>query len=246
MRIQLTAKYLTAFICLAAILGIGHELAHHVAGFAICGEWGYKTFNSFRLAAGCRDRHPDSFWLATLAGPALFNYLPMWIGYAHMRRADRGSKLFGVTLVFATIPIFRIVFSLLHANDEPWIVRHLFGDDPVPFWLMNLAIWLLTVPPMVLAWATMRPRHRIALFLFYLFALPVFVFLVVGVVLENMIVKHHILSDTLWGMPYLVLLAEGVAYLGYHATRQHLWRSDVADDTAHVPPPSSPPNGVPA
>jgi len=42
-------------------------------------------------------------------------------------------------------------------------------------------------------------------------------------VLENMIVKQHILSDTLWGMPYLVLIAEGLAYLGYHLSKQHLW-----------------------
>ena len=233
MHIRLTPKYLAAFVCLAAILGIGHELGHHLAGFAICGEWGYKTFNSFRLAAGCREQHPDTFWLATLAGPVLFNYLPMWIGYLHMRRADLGSKLFGLTLVFATIPIFRVVFSLLHANDEPWVVRQLFGDNPVAFWLMNLAIWLLTVPPVALAWTTIRNRHRVAMLLFYLLGLPMFVFVVVGLVLENMIVKYHILSDTLWGMPYLVLLAEGVAYLGYHVTKRHLW---VPGPTAERPP----------
>lgn len=223
MRVQLTAKYLLAFVCLAAILGIGHELAHHVTGFVICGEWGYKTFNSFKLAAGCPQHHPATFWLATLAGPVLFNYIPIWIGFFHMRRADAGSKLFGMTLVFATIPIMRIVFSVLHANDEPWIVRHLFGDSPLAFWLMNVAIWLLTLPPLILAWRTIQNRHRAFLFLFYLLALPVFVFFVVGIVLENMIVKQHILSDTLWGMPYLVLLAEALAYLGYQLSKQHLW-----------------------
>ena len=31
MRIRLTPTYLLAFVCLAFILGIGHELAHHVA-----------------------------------------------------------------------------------------------------------------------------------------------------------------------------------------------------------------------
>ena len=223
MRIQLTPKYLVAFFCLAAILGIGHELAHHVAGFLICGEWGYKTFNHFELAAGCPQRHPGTYWLATLAGPALFNYLPMWIGFFRMRRADPGSKLYGLTLVFAVIPIMRIVFSVLHANDEPWMISHLFGDSPLAFWLMNVAIWLLTFPPLILAWKTIANRHRFLLFLFYLLALPVFAFFVVGIVLENMIVKHHILSDTLWGMPYLVLLSEVLAYVGYMLSRQHLW-----------------------
>ncbi len=223
MRVQLTPKYLLAFFCLAAILGIGHELAHHVTGFLICGAWGYKSFNSFTLAAGCEQNHPSTSWLATLAGPLVFNYIPMWIGFFRMRRSDAGSKLFGLTLVFATIPIMRIVFSALHANDEPWMIGHLFGRSQLAFWLMNVAIWLLTFPPMILAWRTIENRHRFLLFMFYLLALPVFVFFVVGIVLENMIVKQHILSDTLWGMPYLVLIAEGLAYLGYHLSKQHLW-----------------------
>jgi hypothetical protein len=223
MHIRLTWGYLLAFVYLAAILGIGHELAHHVAGFLICGAWGYKTFNAFYLAKGCEQNHPNTFWVATLVGPLLLNYLPMWIGFLRMRRPDAGSKLFGLTLVFATIPIFRIVFSALHANDEPWVIRQLFGHSQLAFWLMNIAIWLVTLPPLILAWQTIQNRHRFLLFLFYLLALPVFVFVVVGLVLENMIVKQHILSDTLWGMPYLVLIVEGLAYLGYHLTKHHLW-----------------------
>lgn len=220
--IRLTPSYLAAYFCLAALLGIGHELAHHVAGFAVCGDWGHKTFNSFRLAEGCREANPDTFWLATLAGPVLFNYLPMWVGFLMMRRPDAGTRLFGLTLVFATIPIMRIVFSLLGANDEPWMVRLLFGDSRIAFWLMNATIWLLTVPPLVMAWRTIGNRRRAAMFAFYLLALPVVVFVLVGIILEDMIVKHGILADTLWGMPYLVLLAELLAWVGYRLTRRHL------------------------
>jgi len=234
MRIRLTPTYLFAFVCLAFILGIGHELAHHVAGFLICGEWGYKTFNSFRLAAGCQQNHPATYWLPTLVGPLIGNYIPIWIGFARMRRPDVGSKRFGVTLVFATIPVFRIVFSVLGANDEPWMIRQLFGESRVAFWIMNAAIWLLTIPPLILAWKTIHNRHRLVLFLFYLLALPAIVGFVAGTVLENMIVKQHILSNTLWGMPYLVLLAEGLAYLGYHLTKEHLWSVDT-DSAEHGP-----------
>jgi hypothetical protein len=92
--------------------------------------------------------------LATLAGPVLFNYIPIWLGFFHIRRADPGSKPFGLTLVFATIPIMRIVFSALHANDEPWIVRHFCGTSTVAFWTMNVAIWS-PVP-----WASRRWRRR--------------------------------------------------------------------------------------
>ncbi|CAN5793624.1 hypothetical protein BH11GEM1_BH11GEM1_28870 [soil metagenome] len=47
-----------------------------------------------------------------------------------------------------------------------------------------------------------------------------FVFLIVGIVLEiprDYNVKQHILSATLWDMPYLVWPAEALAYVGYFA-----------------------------
>jgi hypothetical protein len=71
--------------------------------------------------------------LATWAGPVLFNDTPIWIGFSHMRRADAGSKPFGLTSVFATIPIMRIGFSAPHANDEPWVVRHFSGNGQFAF-----------------------------------------------------------------------------------------------------------------
>ncbi len=223
MKIQLTPRYLFGFFCLAAIMGISHELAHHVACFIICGDWGYKTFNSFSLCEGCEEAHPDTFWLATLAGPVLFNYIPMWIGFLKMRSGSTSNKLFGVSLVFSTIPIMRIVFSLMGANDEPYMIRLFFGDSTAAFWLMNVAIWLLTIPPLWLAWKTIHNQPKIWIYLFYLLGLPIFVFLFVGIFLENLIVKYHILSDTLWGMPYLILLAEVLAYMGYYTHKKYLY-----------------------
>jgi hypothetical protein len=218
----MTWRFLLAFFCLTAIMGISHELAHHVAGFLICGDWGYKTFNSFMLAEGCRQAHPGSFWLATLAGPVLFNYLPMWIGFHQMRQADPGKRLFGLALVFSTIPIMRIVFSLLGANDEPWLIRLHFGDSSLAFWLMNAAIWALTLPPLVLAWQTIGNRLRPAVYLLFFLGVPVLVFVLVGIVLEDLIIRHKVLADTVWGMPYMVLLAEVLACIGYRKFAPHL------------------------
>lgn len=224
MKIPLTWQYIVAFFCLGALLGIGHELGHHVAGFLVCGEWGYKTFNSFVLAKGCADRHPNTHWLPTLAGPVLFNYLPMWIGYFQMRKADVGARLFGVSLVLATVPIMRIAFSFLGANDEPWVVAHLFGDSRASFWLMNLCIWGLASPPLILAWRTITNRAKPLVFLLFFLGVPIVVFILFGLVLEPLITQHHVLADTVWGMPYMVLLAEAVATLGYAILKPHLRR----------------------
>ena len=234
MKIPLTWQYLLAFFCLGALMGISHELAHHAAGFAICGEWGFKTFNSFVLADGCRQNHPRTFWLATLAGPILFNYVPMWIGFFLMRKPDPGTRLFGVSLIFSTIPIMRIVFSLLGANDEPWMVRLHFGYDPLAFWMMNLCIWALTLPPLILAWRTIGNRYKPLVYGLFFIGVPVLVFFLVGIVLEGLIIKHHVLADTLWGIPYMVLLAEVLATIGYTALKPHLWQ----------PSPTSTPRGL--
>ena len=59
----------------------------------------------------------------------------------------------------------------------------------------------------------------------FLIGVPVLVFFLVGIVLEGLILKRHVLADTLWGTPYMVLLAEVLATIGYTALKPHLWGS---------------------
>ena len=112
-KIPITWRYLLAFYYFGALMGMSHELAHHAAGFAVGGEWGYKTFN------------------------------------------------------------------------------------PLVYGLLFLVV-------------------------------PITVFYLVGIVLEDLINKPHVLSDTVWGIPYMVLLAEVVATIGYSVLKLNLWRP--ADD----------------
>jgi len=223
MRIPLTWRYLLAFYCLGALMGMSHELAHHAAGFAICGEWGYKTFNSFVLAKGCELAHPESFWLATLVGPVLFNYLPLWIGVALMRKPEAGKQLFGVTLVFSTVPALRI-FSAFVGGDETWMVHHFRGNDPRALWIMKAFVLALILPPLVIAWQTIRNRYKPLVYLLFFIGVPLTVFYLIGIVLEGLLVKQRVLSDTLWGMPYMVLLAEVLATIGYASLKSYLWQ----------------------
>jgi hypothetical protein len=221
-KIPLTWQYLLAFFCLGTLLGIGHELAHHVAGWLVCGEWGYKTFNSFKLAPGCVDQRPDAYWLATLAGPVLFNYIPMWYGVRRVRQDDLGEKLFGVSLIFATVPILRIAFNLVGANDESAIVRELFGRTEIAHWTLNALIWAVAVPPLVIAWRTIGNRLRPLVFLLFFVGVPGLVALFFGGVLERLIEERRILPGELWGMPYLVLLTELLATIGYMMLKPRL------------------------
>ncbi|MDP1859888.1 MAG: hypothetical protein Q8K82_14540 [Gemmatimonadaceae bacterium] len=233
MKIPLTWRYLLAFYCLGALMGMSHELAHHAAGFAICGDWGYKTFNHFELAKGCTEAHPGSYWLATLVGPLLFNYLPLWIGFALMRKPDAGTRLFGVSLVFSTVPVLRLL-SVLKWGDETVMVNHFFGDDVRALWIMKGCALALILPPVYLAWRTFSNRYKPLVFALFFIGVPLTVFFLVGIVLEDLIIKRHVLADTLWGMPYMVLLAEVLASIGYALLKSHLW----------IPVGNEPPSGA--
>ena len=48
--LRVTWKYCLAFYCIGMLYVSLHELAHHFAGYLICGEWGYKSFNYFSTA----------------------------------------------------------------------------------------------------------------------------------------------------------------------------------------------------
>lgn len=245
-KIPLTWRYLLAFFCLGALMGMSHELAHHAAGFAICGDWGYKTFNSFQLAVGCREQHPNTFWLATVAGPVLFNYLPSWIGMAMARRPDASTQLFGVSLILSTVPALRL-FSAIVGGDEQWLARLHFGTDRAVYWIALFSVIALTLPPLIVAWRTIRNPFKPLVFALLFLGVPLLVFFLVGQVLEGLILEHKVLADTLWGMPYMVLLAEVLATFGYAILKFHLWQpandghrgtgalARVADDNAAEP-----------
>ena len=221
-KIPLTWRYLLAFYCMGALMGMSHELAHHIAGVAICGDWGYKTFNHFELAQGCTTSHPGSYWLATLAGPLLFNYVPLWIGFVLMRKRDAGTRLFGVSLVFSTVPALRLM-SVMKWGDETVLVNHFFAGSSGAMWTMKIVALALIVPPVYLAWRRISNRYRPLVFTLFFIGVPLTVFYVVGIVLEGLIIKRHVLAETLWGVPYMVLLAEVVASVGYALLKSHLW-----------------------
>jgi hypothetical protein len=233
MTIPITWRYLLAFYCLAALMGLSHELAHHVTGLLVCGAWGTKTFNSFDLAPGCRDAHPNTYWIATLMGPLLFNYLPMWIAVRLMRAANAGARLFGVSLVLSTIPALRLL-TLATFGDEGVITEHFFGESRTALNVMRVICVALILPPLVIAWRTIQNRWRPLVFSVLALGVPVSVFYLVGIVLEDLILKKHVLADTIWGIPYMVLLAEALATFGYARLRTALWRPAPPPGALHV------------
>ncbi len=207
LKIKLSLPYVIAFLALTILCGTSHEFVHHFVGAAFCGCFGYKTFNSFELCSSCAGNRL-AFIAATWAGP-LFTYGLMWLGVYRLSKPSTAARQLGFALIFANFPINRIGFALIGWNDEQYVTNKIFGHSPLGFWLTNLAIWILAIPPLLFAYRAITNRHRVLWFIGF-FVLPfVFVFVFAGMFLEQwLLLDRKFLAVPIIGIPYLILVVE--------------------------------------
>jgi hypothetical protein len=217
MRVQPTRRYLIAFVALILLCGLGHEFAHHVVGALFCGAVGDKTFNSFTLASDCANR-PLAFVLSTWAGP-LFTFALMWIGWRRLRSPDAGTRQLGLALIFANFPLNRLLFALLGGNDEQYVTRVVIGDSMLAFWLTNLAIWVMVLPPLAAAWRALDRHHRLRSYA-TLLVLPLLFVMLFGVTVEDvLLLQYGVLAERVWGIPWLLIVTEVAALVTWYMYR---------------------------
>lgn len=201
-HLPLNARFLGAFAALSFLSLGAHELVHHFTARLTCGAWGTMTFWQFFLAPGCEETR---LWLfATLAGPLLTHAL-IWTGALLVLRQ---KTLPGIALVFANLPLARVVTVLMRGGDEMVLGRALVGEAS---WPGLLALTLVLVfPPLVVTFRALHRRHRVAVFAAFL-VLPLF---------WDMIVKRVLLSPLLdvataqmGGVPLLAIGTYGLATL---------------------------------
>lgn len=219
MKIAIGPRYLVAFLALTILCGTSHEFMHHFAGAAACGAFGVKTFNSFSLAPGCETKVWAS-QLATWSGPIL-TYALMWFGAWRLVRGDQQQRQLGFALIFANFPINRLLFALMHFNDEQYALSHLLGPTDLSYWIANGIVWALGLPPLILAFLAIENRRRTLWFLAFLILPFMFVFLFAGLFLEDWLLKeHHVLAQPFLGIPLLIILVEILATVLYVANRR--------------------------
>lgn len=182
-------RWLAFFIALSMTVMLAHEITHHLVARAVCGTWGEMTWSTFSIAPACEDK---PWWIATAAGPVL-TYALIWIG------ALWRSPM-GLALLFANLPMGRIINVITRSGDELIVGRALFGE--AAGWpAMAVIVAVILAWPLWQGWQGL-PRGRRA------WAFPALLFLPL---LWDMLFKRMLLSRLLpaeplaWGMPVTIL-----------------------------------------
>jgi hypothetical protein len=198
--LRLTPGYCLALYCITAITHTLHEFVHHAAGAAICGAWGYMTFNRFELACVAE----PTIYFSTYAGPA-FTFALMWAGMFMLQSGSVWTRHLGFALIFAQTPWQRMLMPLFKKNDEYFASAQFFGGGDVTAWVVAAVIWAICLPPLLAAFGAIANRRRALWFLFYFLLFPFVLYALAYWVLEQML-NQGVLAQTVIGVPWLAII----------------------------------------
>lgn len=217
-KLKINWKYCLAFYFLIMLYSSMHELVHHFVGYLVCGVWGYKTFNYFSTAC---EASPVTY-LATYAGP-VFSFAVMWVGAVLLKNktASAYTKQFAFALIFAQMPLQRMVMCFFKMNDEYYASSQLFGHSALVYWSVIITIWLCCVPPLISAYKAIQNKNKIAWFLFYALLFPYLLWGPVFVLLEYLLVNKQVMNGTIIGIANLFILNEVITVIGYLFTKKY-------------------------
>ncbi|WP_210463613.1 hypothetical protein [Rufibacter roseolus] len=223
MRLSLTLKNTTAFLALLFICHELHELVHILAGYFLCGCFGERDFEGWEVCTAC----PPTVtipWI-TFAGPFL-TYGLMWVAFWLMSsRKTARQQVLGWALLFANLPLGRILPVLDREGDESFITRQIIQKTSmtVMSWGTEMAIvFLLTVPVLIRAWQLLHPRYRFFVFVGFL-TVPLLAESVLMNRLANGLLHKGVLAgEGILGSPVLVNVWNALWLLVLGLTFRHL------------------------
>lgn len=217
-NLKITGRYCLALYCLTMLYTSLHELVHHFAGYLVCGDWGYKTFNSFSTAC----EHLPKTYIATYAGP-LFSFIMMYVGMAYLKPAHSVFKRqLGFALIFTQMPAQRMAGPILGFNDELYATSRLFGASAINQWVVTILIFAICIPPLVKAFQSIQNRNQLTWFMLYFLLLPYVLFGPPFVIMEYLMVEKQFLDQTVIEIGLLFVINEVVTILLFFRTKRYL------------------------
>lgn len=229
MKIQLSLKYVIAFLALTFLIHEAHEIAHTTVGRLICGCWGQRDFNVWNLCEGCPVKNPISI-VSTFAGPIL-SFSIIWLGaYLTGRDKTEQQKAMGFSLIFASTPFARILTASLGSGDEVWGLNYLIENHGAAWIIGLLVVVAITIIPIVKAFKLIENNKRIGWFLLFFLA-PTIIDILVVLGILNILLSNGVLSDYwILGSPAIVtvwtILVIGIFFL----TKKNIYALSVPTD----------------
>ncbi len=217
-KLKITWKYCLAFYCIIMLYASLHELIHHFAGYFICGDWGYKTFNYFETA--CETDRKSL--LATYMGP-LFSFTMMYVGaYFLIKKSSNFIKHLGFAMIFAQLPFQRMVSPFFKMNDEFYATSLLYGNTTFIYWVVIITIWIICIPPLIKAYLSIKNKYRMIWFLFYLVLFPYLLWGPIFGTLEFIMVERNFLAQPIIGIGLLFIINEVITIIAYFLTKKYI------------------------
>ncbi|MBO9634381.1 MAG: hypothetical protein J7578_14805 [Chitinophagaceae bacterium] len=113
---RINPLYIIFFFAFNMVMLELHEQAHLITGYGICGCYGTRVVNTWNTCTDCRQA--GWLFLAAFAGP-LFSYWMIWMGtFFFLRATDMHKRSMGFALVFANMPLARVVTAIMGGGDE--------------------------------------------------------------------------------------------------------------------------------
>lgn len=237
--ILLSLAFVLAFIALRHVFHELHEFGHMIAGRLFCGEFGTRDFNRVALPENCVVT-PSSDFIIAFAGP-MVNYCMIWLGAVLIRNGRAANMVsWGLCLIFANLPLARLVTVLFGGGDELGIARDYFADPLVARIFVTLVICAVLAYPLCTAYrALAAARFRTWLFLGFL-VLPMLLEGALVLALMNYILlQHGVLNQTLAfgapGLAWVVLSAAALVCVFLHPHLATLAREPLPAPAPRIP-----------
>ena len=211
MKIKFSVAYLLSFLALTFLIHELQDWMHVMIGEWVCGCWGSKGFNSWTMCEHS-DVSGNILTFVWLAGP-LLAYSIIWIAWSVLesKRATATWSI-GFSLLFATLPLGRILAAAAGTADETNALRELFqhpngSNHGVVVALGLILVLALTIPPIIKA-IRITGGLKESLYIIPLFlVLPVIAdYLVVGIGMNKLLSSDLMQEESLPGTPFLVLI----------------------------------------
>ena len=125
-------------------------------------------------------------------------------------------------MIFAQLPLQRMVMPMFGMNDELFASTYIFGNTYATYAVVTIVIWVICIPPLIVAYKSIANKYKTLWFLLYLILLPYIIWGPIFGLLEYLMVQKQILSRAVIGIGLLFIINEAVTIIGYFFVKKYI------------------------